>query len=64
MLDLLRILEYRRTLRRTRRQWRDIKVLLLLALACILFNAIGLICGATGYTLQRLGLLPTLTPLP
>ena len=64
MLDLLRAWEYRRAARRARKQWRAIKVLLILALMCILFNAIGLICGVTGHVLQRLGLLSTMTPIP
>ena len=44
--------------RRRRRRWRDAKVLLILVLACVLFQVFGLACGVVGYVLQRLGLLP------
>jgi len=64
MLDLLTALERRRAIRRVRKRWREMKVLLFLVFGCILFNAIGLICGVAGFTLQRLGLLPTVTPIP
>ena len=64
MLDLLTVLERRRAIRRVKKRWREMKVLLFLVFGCILFNAIGLICGVAGFTLQRLGLLPTVTPIP
>ncbi len=68
MWDMLRGIDrwltLRRQSRRMRRRWRDIKFFLILILLCVLFNLCSLMCGLTGYTLQRLGLLPTATPTP
>ena len=64
MLNFLRGLDRWFAYRRARRRWRDIKTLLVLILICALFNIASLVCGVTGYTLQRLGLLPTVTPIP
>lgn len=54
-------LAWRRAQRRLRRRWRDLKVILLLVLFCLLFQLVSLGCGVIGYTLQRLGLLPEAT---
>jgi hypothetical protein len=64
MFDLLRGIDRWIAYRRARKRWRDIKTLLVIVLIFVLCNIAGLACGVTGYTLQRLGLLPTATPIP
>ena len=50
--------------RRARRRWRDAMTLLTLVLICALLNISFFCCGLVGYTLQRIGILPTSTPVP
>ena len=64
MLDLLTFLDRRAAARRARRRWEKIQPLLILVLLCVLCQVFSAICGLTGYVLQYLGLLPTVTPTP
>jgi len=64
MLDLLAFLDRRAAARRARRRWEKIQPLLILVLLCILCQGFSLLCGLTGYVLQNLGILSTVTPTP
>ncbi len=53
--------------RRARRSWRrrrQVFSLLIFLLVCIICNAGMMACGMVVYTMQEIGLLPTLTPTP
>ncbi|MBN2006365.1 MAG: hypothetical protein JXA21_23635 [Anaerolineae bacterium] len=50
--------------RRARQQWRNFQTILFLIMLCLLFTMCNMACGVAVYNLQRLGLLPTITPTP
>lgn len=64
MREIFQMLEYQLARWRVQRRWRNLQPLLILVFLCVLCNLFGLVCGVAGYTLQRLGLLPTVTPTP